>query len=204
MAALESAVVDPERPAYDRHLAWVKLLKVWATLRLDNLVHADAASATLHPDNYEMLLSQTKVTGPGKRVESMIATVAREAWVLCPDWLEAGFRASRRLLASTGCLLPVPTADRSAVLDRAARYSEVAGMSRALLRDLQVPGGSGEPLFPVAEAVLFWTEHSERATLPTWAAAAGCEKEARDALGRWGAKDSEVYVRNARALTLAV
>ncbi|CAK9111087.1 unnamed protein product, partial [Durusdinium trenchii] len=41
----------------------------------------------------------------------------------------------------------------------------------------------------------FWSEHSERATVPSGLAALGVEKADRDYLGRWCPEGSDVYVR---------
>jgi hypothetical protein len=50
----------------------------------------------------------------------------------------------------------------------------------------------------------FWTEHSDRATVPTWAKFMGVSKEDRDYLGRWKPSESDEYVRNARATTMRI
>lgn len=47
-------------------------------------------------------------------------------------------------------------------------------------------------------AAQFWTEHSARATLPSWAAAVGVAKEDIDLLGRWQSDVSAGYVRTHR------
>lgn len=41
----------------------------------------------------------------------------------------------------------------------------------------------------------FWTEHSERATLPTGLALLGTQKEERDMLGQWKPSGSDTYMR---------
>ena len=46
----------------------------------------------------------------------------------------------------------------------------------------------------------FWSEHSERATLPSGLAALGVEKSDRDYLGRWCPEGSDVYVRTYNAI----
>ena len=40
----------------------------------------------------------------------------------------------------------------------------------------------------------FWTEHSERATLPTALAMLGVENKKRDLVGRWKPEASDIYV----------
>ena len=63
--------------------------------------------------------------------------------------------------------------------------------------------GSGERLLesdrlyltPAAQG--FWTGHSARATLSSWAASLGISKSRRDFIGRWRPEDSDQYVRTA-------
>ena len=49
-------------------------------------------------------------------------------------------------------------------------------------------------------AARFWTEHSSRPSLPSWARALGVPKELTDRLGYWGSggESAEVYIRNYR------
>ena len=54
--------------------------------------------------------------------------------------------------------------------------------------------GSQEPLIDPALAG-FWTEHSERATLPTGLALLRVHKDERDMLGRWKPDGSDTYIR---------
>ena len=46
----------------------------------------------------------------------------------------------------------------------------------------------------------YWTEHSERATMPSALAALGIEKSERDLLGRWTPEGSDQYVRTYNAV----
>ena len=39
-----------------------------------------------------MTLTQTKTTGPGKKVKTLKAYVARDSWLARRDWLVIGFR----------------------------------------------------------------------------------------------------------------
>ena len=53
----------------------------------------------------------------------------------------------------------------------------------------------GNRLIP-QELMELWTEHSERATLPTILDGFGLDPRDRDALGRWRPEGSDVYSRS--------
>ena len=50
------------------------------------------------------------------------------------------------------------------------------------------------------EVVGFWTEHSERATVPSALAALGVPKTERDYLGRWSAQGADTYARTYQSM----
>ena len=78
---------------------------------------------------------------------------------------------------------------------RRALYSDSAGFSQSLYDSLEHP--SGEAVLP-RQAGRFWSEHSDRAGLDSWAGALGVQQSERDFLGRWAPKGSaDAYVRTA-------
>ena len=117
--------------------------------------------------------------------------VSTSAWLLEPGWLEGGFRLFCESSRDRSLLFP-PTRDEAGGYDVEPTFQQSAVASRRLLAAtpaLRAVGGSveaerDEPLLP-AETHLFWGEHSDRATLPSWAAACGVAKDERDYLGRW-------------------
>eukprot|EP00435_Cladocopium_sp_Y103_P058347 s233_g20.t1 len=60
-------------------------------------------------------------------------------------------------------------------------------------KGLKRPGTMQPQMDPILST--FWTEHSERATLPTGLALLRCPREERDLLGRWKPDGSDTYVR---------
>ena len=89
-------------------------------------------------------------------------------------------------------------------------YPEALAGGRVLLAQLRTPvyrDGSWEltevPLLDASFAC-HWTEHSERHTLPRWAACMGYGKSDRDMLGRWLASGSDGYLADARATVVRV
>ena len=75
----------------------------------------------------------------------------------------------------------------------AASYPEAATLTAAVNRRLTDVGG--RRLIP-SELVEMWTEHSERATLPTILDGFGLDPRDRDALGRWRPEGSDIYSRS--------
>ncbi|CAE8615556.1 unnamed protein product [Polarella glacialis] len=74
-------------------------------------------------------------------------------------------------------------------------------MSQALARTLKYEGLSGSGLLlTLSGAGLFWTEHSERATINTWARACGVLEDVRKMMCRWQPTCEEGYLRNLRHL----
>lgn len=113
------------------------------------------------------------------------------------SWLVAGQR---------DFVLPRPSLDLGGFSRKAATSADVAWRSSHALERLRIPtralereGGGGWTLFghvllPQSMDVA-WTNHSERATLVSGLAAAGGERERRDALGRWRPGGSDQYAR---------
>ncbi len=75
-----------------------------------------------------------------------------------------------------------------------AKYADAAMMSQALFRELEKVGrrvtGEWECNIEAWRLLLsetggFWTEHSERATMASWAHAARIVPEVRKLMGRW-------------------
>ena len=137
--------------------------------------------------------------------------VSTSAWLLEPDWLERGFHLFCESSRDRSLLLPPPTRDEDGVYDVEPTFQQSAVASRRLLAAtpaLRAVGGSveaerDEPLLPV-ETHLFWAEHSDRATLPSWAAACGVAKNERGYLGRWRHIESDAFVRVAKRIVLQV
>ncbi|CAE7240002.1 unnamed protein product [Symbiodinium sp. CCMP2456] len=86
-----------------------------------------------------------------------------------------------------------PSAIRFFAGRRMASYAEAATLTTAVNRRLV--DAEGQRLIP-QELVEMWTEHSERATLPTILDGFGLDPRDRDALGRWRPEGSDVYSRS--------
>ena len=208
--ALEQSVLDDGRPTFIRYYAWLRLVKYWASLRFDDLRWVDPAKAVLSDLGLKLFLERTKVTGPGKKVGTLIAFISRDAYFSADSWLKVGFELKQVHLSSARFMFPLPTKDLEGVRDIPGDYSDASAASQALFANL--PGHKPSQDFEVLDysvdsfsqgfhllppgAGLFWTEHSERNGLPTAAAALGYPDDTIRRLGRWqvGAV-TEGYIR---------
>ena len=98
LPALEEVVMDSEIGCHLRAGAWVKLIKVWASLRFDDLAHLRSGMVKIYDGKFAGLMKRTKTTGAGKRVKELPFFVSEEAWVAHPDWVVVGLEALGRAL----------------------------------------------------------------------------------------------------------
>ena len=103
--------------------------------------------------------------------------------------------------------LALPTSDRGGLRPIEAKYRDATEMTRALLMELPRMRSAGADTLEMGDGKLvpiylakFWTEHSPRAGLPSWAAALGMGKDIIDRLGRWRAVAGAEYVGTARTI----
>ena len=104
----------------------------------------------------------------GKKQEHLFIHVDREAYVSCDSWLATGWALWQNVSPDRDYFLTLPNHDLTDALLLEAQYADCAAMSRALLERLRT--ASGDPLLFIASASAFWTEHADRATVPSLAA----------------------------------
>eukprot|EP00913_Durusdinium_trenchii_P024043 g22581.t1 len=158
----------------------------------DDAAHLKTSELRFYDGQLIGMMHQSKTTGAGKRVRELPIFIARDAYVLQDDWLSVGFDLvklqmprDRVFVFPEGCFYGVKYGTSH------VSYAEaVAGSSKTMAL---LEGYSGRLIPSGWER--FWSEHSERATLPSGLAALGVEKSSRDLLGRWCPEGSDVYVR---------
>lgn len=211
LLSLELFIVS-QKPKYKRAIAWLKLVKVFATLRADDTQGIDVMRLILTPLALRGILRVTKTTGPGKRTGEVPFYVTRQAGFSGRDWLLEGFNLWQEMISNRDYFVGAPNRDFTSMTTRMADYSVMSSMSRAVLGDLVVPerqaDGSWEEKQPHMlllpyPGTLFFTEHSERHEIPTITAANGKAKPDRDSLGRWGIGDgSDSYLMTMKHVVL--
>ena len=197
VAPMETLVVDGAMPLEVRVCAWFKLVKLWTSMRFDDAAHLKTSEVRFYDGQLMGIIRQSKTSGAGKRVRELPIFITRDAYVVQDDWLAVGFDLVK---------LKMPR-DRIYVFPEGCFYGTKYGVSHVTYaeavsgsaRTMALLEGYKGRLIPSGWE-RFWSEHSERATLPSGLAALGVEKGDRDYLGRWCPEGSDVYVRTYNAI----
>ena len=122
------------------------------------------------------MLRETKTFGPTKQVKELPVCVTEKAFFANPDWLKVGFDLLKSYVCyPRDCLVPRLKSDGE--LGRS-----IAGYGDALVATAGILSKIGLP--PVVQDC--WTEHSERAALPTRLSVLETPLAHKDILGRCG------------------
>ena len=202
--------MDSDLHPYKRTFAWYKLLKLWGALRCHDAEGIPPASISYDPTTgFEADITPSKTTGAGRRVEVVQIFVSSSAYLVCRDWLRVGLEifVGMGKEAGTGMrdyLMARPNHQLDGFRKSMMKYADAMAYSRALLAELpsRLVDGEGEkvPLL-LPESTAYFSEHSERITMMSWAAVCGVEKEDRRRWGRWRPSVDEGYVTTTRRLT---
>ena len=192
-------------PAFHRAIAWIRLIKVWSSMRSDDVTGIDINTLVLDSAGFSATLSRTKVSGPGRTVRWIPIFVSLNAFLADADWLKTGFFlwTSPAFGFERDYFVPGPSADFQSVVKRRANASEMAAYGCSVLAGLRCSPdvhGCDAPLLDHG-AHAFWTGHSERAWLPSAAAYMGYARADVDLLGRWlsgSCGGSAGYIRSTR------
>ena len=201
--ALELAVLDKGRPVYERLLSWWLLVKLWGTLRFDDHRGLDPALLRLEGGSLLGELVRSKTSGTNKALQTLPLYIDRQAWLAESMWLQEGYALWLSHGFDRDFFLALPNADKSGLIKVEAKYADAAAMSRALLCSLRRFRVHDLGSIALVEGMLvdpylgsYWSEHSARATLPSWAACLSAVPDAWiDSLGRWAAGKSKTYIR---------
>ena len=200
--AMEDMVVCDDRLPFVRAYAWFRLIKIWTGMRFDDTRGTPNRGIELKDTHLVGIIHKSKTSGPGKRVLLLPFYVSKEAWVSRRNWLEVGWRIWTHMGMEAGLLtrdFMLPCARRRSFVRRMADYSTASAMSQALFGELwSMEGGARTSLLFNGVGTL-WTEHSERATLRSWSAAARIPADIRRQMGRWRPAADEGYERVVRA-----
>jgi hypothetical protein len=207
--------VKSGRPKYRRALAWLKLVRIWATMRSDDTQGIDVRRLTLSGMGLSGVLTQTKTTGAGKKVLEVMFYVIRQASFTGLDWLQEGFDiwTSQPFQFNRDFFLPLPKPDWETPSHKMANYSAMSALNRSLLLDLSAVRKLNHRWREVAVTKLiqppghlFWTEHSDRHFTVSASAVMGVSESDRDDLGRWriNAQKSNAYRLTSRQVVFKI
>eukprot|EP00435_Cladocopium_sp_Y103_P007225 s1212_g2.t1 len=194
MEAFEHMVEDETRRLGYRIVAWVKLIKLWGSLRWDDIQKINPRELKFYAGRLTTILRVTRTSGPTKRVQELPVCISENAYISSPFWLKTGFDLMKQHASfDRDYLLPKLNEGWSGFRRIMAVYGDISAYSAKVRRRLVRPGTDAPIIHPLLAA--FWTEHSERATLPTGLALLQAPKEERDMLGRWKPDGSDTYIR---------
>ncbi len=205
----EGAVMDVTAKKYIRVYAWFKLMKLWAALRWDDTLGIPPASIEkVGNRGLKGKIMRSKTTGEGRRIDVQEFYVSKACWLCYEEWLVEGWKIFKELGVKYGnssrdFLLPRPDRRLEDFRGAMVRYHEAISMSRALMNTLKVCWPSeleGRDLLDLEDTSAFWSEHSERVTIVSWAAALGVSPEARKRWGRWKPSTDEEYAKTSLTL----
>ena len=179
-----------------RAYAWFRLVKLWGALHFSDTQGMPLSKLEMSGRGLRGVLERTKTTGAGKKVRSSASSSRVDAWLEEPRWL--------------GGLPAVEDHERGGRLVQSGllsgKYYHASQMSQALMAELMMSQRKQDELEGVGRpggvllcqgAGTVWSEHSERATLRSWAASLGVDNYVTKQLGRW--QPSTDYVRSIRA-----
>ena len=208
---MEFLVVMPEESLYIRLYAWFKLVKLWGMLRWSDTLGVPAARVRYFAG--EGLVGEvvrSKTSGVGRRVEVQSFYVSEKAWLMAESWLREGFEIFERFgkearMEKRDFMMARPSGRLNGFRPAMVTYSDAMAMSRAILRELKAQvrsGGSLEFLIIDDEVGSFWSEHSERVTMASWASALHIKQEIIKRWGRWNPSVDEEYVKTTKKLVM--
>ncbi|CAE7206140.1 unnamed protein product [Symbiodinium natans] len=206
VCAMERLVVLDAAPLFVRAFAWFKLVKLWGCLRYSDTEGMPARTVQLQRRGLSARLERTKTSGAGKKREVLYAYVSKDAWLVCDEWLACGWKiwcdmSKAADLDGRDFFLARPRKDLDGLSGKMARYCHSAAMSQALfqrLKGVSREAAAGEVPLMFAGIGTLWTEHSERATMRSWADACEVPPAACKQMGRWQPSTDEAYVRSER------
>ena len=190
--SMEAEVCDGSRSTYFRLLAWTRLLRIWACLRSSDTAGIPAHSLRMEGPDLVGNIEESKTTGRGKSVTTLTFYVAGAAWLCCETWLREGWELFTQGDRRRSFLLPLPNADYDNISDKEPSFIQNCTSFRKLLSEakniVQGDGGvhgcvkaiPGDDTLLAVGCQNFWAEHSDRATLSSWAAAMNFAKSRRD------------------------
>lgn len=193
--ALERVVMDRRIEEQVRMAAWLKLVKVWASLRFDALANVRRSMVRDYDGKLGGVLKKTKTTGAGKRVRELPIFISEKAYVVEEDWLDTGLRILKRMSPEGGEYLvgdglSIGEMDTNKMIS----YQEAVILSMEAMSSMKGAEEGASFLLPEGWG-RFWTEHSERSTLSSALASLGIVKSDRDLLGRWSPEGSDQYTQ---------
>ncbi|CAE7351564.1 unnamed protein product [Symbiodinium sp. CCMP2592] len=205
--SLELHIAREDEPEYVRAMAFVALLAVYGSMRMDDLQGILPATMRLTAQGFRATLGRTKTTGADRRNKEVTVFIHRQAGLSGFDWLGEGFALWKKYTQPRDYLVMTARDDWKGPTKHFAKTEVVAGYVREVFKRLATPKFQDgayrlnlQRYLLVEGAQGFFTGHSPRNWLTSAAAVLGWSKDQRDFLGRWliGGSGSADYTRTSR------
>ena len=157
LARLEELVVDEMYAVGWRIWAWIKLAKVWASLRWSDIQAILPQELCLMEGRLTTILRSTKASGPNRQVKELPVCVRERAYFAKPAWIKTGFDLLQFHVRYKRDYLMPRLKGNGALDNRMASYGDAMVATAGLLSAMNLP--------QVTQG--YWTEHSERAVIFT-------------------------------------
>ena len=208
---MEFLVLAAEESSYIRLYAWFKLVKLWGMLRWSDTLGIPALRVRyFKKEGLVGEIVRSKTSGVGRRVEVQSFYVSEKAWFFAESWLRVGYDLFEKFGREAGnekrdFMMARPNGKLDGFRHSLVSYSDAMSMSRALLRELKAQlrvGGDLEFLIVDDEVGSYWSEHSERVTMASWAGALKIGQEVIKRWGRWAPSVDEEYVKTTKKMVM--
>ena len=157
LARLEELVVDQMYAVGWRIWAWIKLVKVWASLRWSDVQAILPEELRLIEGRLTTILRRTKTSRPNHHVKELPVCASERAYFVKLGWLKAGLDLLEfHVRYKRDYLMPRMKGD-GALDNRMASYGDATVATAGLLSAMNLPSATQD----------YWTEHSERSVIPT-------------------------------------
>ena len=210
--AWEMGVLDVSLQKFKRVFCWFKLLKLWGALRSHDAKGVPPATLTFgEAVGLQGDIVRGKTTGVGRRVEIVQFHISKDAWLVSKEWLRVGLELFMTMnrdvkMGNRDFLMCKPTDNLQGFRPSMMRYADAMCFPRALLTELHSARTDGDGnMYKLMnpESTSYWSEHSERVTIMSWALIAEV-RETRRRWGRWSpGVDEEYAVTTKRVVTTA-
>ena len=132
------------------------------------------------------VLRRTKTSDPNRQVKELPVCVSEKAYFAKPAWVKVGFDLLQLHVRYKRDYLVSGLKGNGALDNRMASYADAMVATAGLLSAIQLP--------QVTQG--YWTEHSERAVIPTGLSVLEAPPSDKDILGRWKSEGSDTYARS--------
>ena len=166
--------------------AWIELVKVWASLRWSDIQAILPQELSLLEGRLTTILRRMKTSGPNRQVKELPVCVSERAYFAKPAWIKTGFDLLQFHVRYKRDYLMPRLKGNGALDNRMASYGDAMVATAGLLGAMNLP--------QVTQG--YWTEHSERAVIPTNLSVLEAPPVDKDILGRWKPEGSDTYARS--------